>query len=156
MNSGFISVDDHVQEPPDLWTSRLSKKKWGDRIPHLEKAKDGGEQWVADGQVLLGGRIAKVGALMADRNDEPASWDQVPEEAYLPERRLTAMDSAGEDYAVLYPTVAGQAGEAFGRLTDPELEIACVQAYNDWLLDEWAGRDLSRPADGSQRPAPCG
>jgi predicted TIM-barrel fold metal-dependent hydrolase len=38
----------------------------------------------------------------------------------------------------LYPIVAGVAGEAFGSLTDPELEIPCVQAYNDWLIDEWA------------------
>jgi predicted TIM-barrel fold metal-dependent hydrolase len=49
------------------------------------------------------------------------------------------MDAAGVDYSVLYPTVAGRAGETFGRLTDPELELACVQAYNDWLIDEWAG-----------------
>src|SRR5207302_1776614 len=24
------------------------------------------------------------------------------------------------------------------RLTDPDLELACVQAYNDWLIEEWA------------------
>jgi predicted TIM-barrel fold metal-dependent hydrolase len=34
--------------------------------------------------------------------------------------------------------VAGPAGETFGRLTDPDLELACVQAYNDWLIEEWA------------------
>ena len=48
----LISVDDHVQEPPDLWTARLSKVKWGDRIPHLEKEADGSEHWVVDGQVV--------------------------------------------------------------------------------------------------------
>ncbi|MEE8514911.1 MAG: amidohydrolase family protein [Gammaproteobacteria bacterium] len=137
MSNRFISVDDHVQEPPDLWTSRLSKDRWGDRIPRLEQNKDG-EHWVVDGEVLLGGRVAQVGALMADRNHEPGTWDEVPEEAYVPEARLKAMDAAGEDYAVLYPTVAGMAGEAFGRLKDPELELACVQAYNDWLIEEWA------------------
>jgi predicted TIM-barrel fold metal-dependent hydrolase len=30
------------------------------------------------------------------------------------------------------------AGERFGRLEDSELESACVQAYNDWLIEEWA------------------
>ena len=30
---GFISVDDHVQEVPNLWIDRL-KKKFGDRMPH--------------------------------------------------------------------------------------------------------------------------
>ena len=48
------------------------------------------------------------------------------------------MDSGGIDRSVLYPTVAGLAGEAFGRFTDGELELACVQAYNDWIIDEWA------------------
>jgi predicted TIM-barrel fold metal-dependent hydrolase len=48
------------------------------------------------------------------------------------------MDVDGVDYAVLYPIVAGVAGEAFARLTEAELELACVQAYNDWLIDEWA------------------
>src|SRR5207253_9348199 len=26
----------------------------------------------------------------------------------------------------------------FARIADPELELACVQAYNDWLIEEWA------------------
>ena len=136
---GFISVDDHVQEPPDLWTSRLSKDRWGDRVPRLERTADGGEHWVVDGEVLLGGHVARTGAFMGDRNFEPGRWDQVPPEAYVPKARLKAMDAAGVDYSVLFPTVAGMAGEAFGRLRDRELELACVQAYNDWLIEEWAG-----------------
>lgn len=45
MADRFISVDDHVQEPPDLWTARLPKGQWGDRIPHVEPGADGSEQW---------------------------------------------------------------------------------------------------------------
>ena len=135
---GLISVDDHIQEPPDLWTQRLSKKRWGDRIPHMERAGDGTERWVVDGQLLLDGRAGRAGALMADRNREPSHWADVPPAAYVPMERLKAMDSAGIDYSVLYPTVAGLAGETFGRLDDPELELDCVRAYNDWLIDEWA------------------
>ena len=135
---GLISVDDHIQEPPDLWSQRLSKSRWGERMPHLERASDGTERWVVDGRLLLDGRAARAGALMADRNREPTRWEEVPAAAYLPSRRLKAMDAAGIDYSVLYPTVAGLAGETFGQLEDPELELACVQAYNDWLIDEWA------------------
>jgi predicted TIM-barrel fold metal-dependent hydrolase len=134
---GLISVDDHVQEPPNLWINRLSKSRWGERIPHLEPTSDGTEQWVVDGQVLLDGRAGRAGALMADRNREPSRWQEVPAAAYRPADRLKAMDAAGIDYSALYPTVAGLAGEAFGRLKDPELELACVQAYNDWLIEEW-------------------
>ena len=134
---GFISVDDHVQEVPKLWVDRV-EKKFCDRVPHLATAKDGNEQWILDGQVLLDGRTARAGALMADRNEDPKRWADVPGAAFVPTERLKAMDAAGIDYSVLYPTVAGLAGETFGRLQDSELEIACVQAYNDWLIDEWA------------------
>jgi uncharacterized protein len=135
---GLISVDDHVQEPPDLWTQRLSKNRWRDRIPHLERTGDGTEQWIVDGRLLLEGSAARSGALMADRNREPTRWEEVPPAAYLPSERLKVMDTVGIDYSALYPTVAGLAGETFGRIEDPELELACVQAYNDWVVDEWA------------------
>ena len=138
LKHALISVDDHVLEPPNLWTDRLSKGKWGDRIPRLERTSDGAERWVVDGKVLLDGHPAKAGALMADRNQEPRRWDEVPQAAYVPSERLKAMDTSGVDYSVLYPSVAGLAGEAFGRLEDPELELACVQAYNDWLIEKWA------------------
>jgi len=134
---GFISVDDHVQEAPRLWTDRV-EKKFRDRAPRLATAKDGSEQWLLDGKVLLDGRAARAGALMADRNEDPKHWADVPLPAFTPAERLKAMDSAGIDYSMLYPTVAGLAGETFGRLQDSDLEIACVRAYNDWLIDEWA------------------
>jgi hypothetical protein len=31
---GVISADDHVVEPVDMWTGRMSSAKWGDRVPH--------------------------------------------------------------------------------------------------------------------------
>ena len=136
LRHGFISVDDHVQEPPDLWTARIGKR-WSDRVPHLERTPEGAERWVLNGQVLLGGASSKAGAFMADRNSEATRWNDVPAAAYVPAERLKAMDAAGVDYSVLYPTVAGLAGEAFGRLEDSELELACVQAYNDWLIENW-------------------
>jgi predicted TIM-barrel fold metal-dependent hydrolase len=138
LKHGFISVDDHVQEHPDVWTQRLSKSQWGDRIPHVERQADGSEHWVVDGQKLNLPGVALAGAAMADRAREPQRWEEVPKVAYVPAERLTAMDVDGVDYSVLYPIVAGLAGETFGKLTDPELELACVQAYNDWLIEEWA------------------
>ena len=59
--------------------------------------------------------------------------------AYEPPERLKAMDLDHVDYSVLYPIVGGLAAESFGKLEDPDLELACVQAYNDWLIEEWAG-----------------
>ena len=134
---GLISVDDHVLEPPQLWTERLSTNTWGERVPHVEQS-DAGEWWVVDDRKLpLAGR-GSVGATLADRATSPMRWAEVPVQAHSPAERLTAMDADGVDASVLYPTVAGLAGETFGTLDDPELELACVQAYNDWLLEEWA------------------
>ena len=69
---GVISVDDHVAEPPDLWTRCMSRAKWSDRIPHVAIQADGTERWVIEGQVRAGGSLAATGALSTDRGSEPA------------------------------------------------------------------------------------
>ncbi len=138
MANPFISVDEHVQETPDVWSKQLSQSKWGDRIPHIERNSDGVERWVFDGRDIVLDGVADCGAVMADRTKNPQRWSEVPVSVYDPKERLKAMDAAGVDYAVLYPTVAGSGGQTFGCIEDPELELACVQAYNDWLLEEWA------------------
>lgn len=76
---------------------------------------------------------------MPDPGVEPRAWRDVPAAAYEPSQRLEAMDVGGIAYSVLYPTVAGASGETFARLDEPELELECVRAYNDWLVEEWAG-----------------
>jgi predicted TIM-barrel fold metal-dependent hydrolase len=137
-----ISVDDHVVEHPEVWTKRMSKAKFGDRIPQVRKEKDGTERWYVDGKphTLKGAStpgVAAVRVAMVNSGQEPQRWEDVPKETYQAKERLSAMDVDGIDVSVLYPSVAGLAGEMFGRLTDPELEQACVQAYNDYLIDEW-------------------
>src|SRR3954467_12429963 len=89
---GFISADDHVQEHPELWTSRLSRQKWGERIPHIEEEADGSQSWVIDGRRVPLPGIAVVGALMSDRAKEPKRWNEVPPMAFGATDRLKAMD----------------------------------------------------------------
>jgi hypothetical protein len=49
----IIDADNHVVEPYDLWTSRVSTEKWGDLVPHVvwdeERQKD---VWVSGDQFL--------------------------------------------------------------------------------------------------------
>jgi predicted TIM-barrel fold metal-dependent hydrolase len=47
------------------------------------------------------------------------------------------MDRDGVDYSVLFPSVAGVAGENLHRIGDPALQLACIQAYNNWLVEDW-------------------
>src|SRR5688572_29415238 len=121
---GLISADDHVEEHGTVWTQRMSKAKWGERIPHLQTQSDGSQRWAIDGVPAERGPVTEE--------------KQMAGAAYDPRQRLEAMDADGVDYSVLYPTVAGLAGERFGKLADADLELACVQAYNDWLIEEWA------------------
>ena len=133
-----VSTDDHVIEHPDVWTSRMAGSRWGKRIPHLERHSDGAEYWLIDGNRLPLLGSGSAGALTADRTSEPSRFEDIPKAAWAPPQRLAAMDQDGVDFSVLYPSAAGVAGETFGRLSDPELELACVQAYNDYLIEEWA------------------
>jgi predicted TIM-barrel fold metal-dependent hydrolase len=134
----IISSVDQVIEPPTLWTERLSQLKFGARIPHIERGGEGADRWIVEGQPFALGQTTDVGALLHDRVATAKQWDDIPKAAYDPAARLKAMDEDGVGYSVLYPSLAGFSGERFGALTDPELALECVQAYNDWLIDAWA------------------
>jgi predicted TIM-barrel fold metal-dependent hydrolase len=123
---GLISADDHVCEHPEVWTARMSKQKWGDLVPRVETRPDGSRRWLVAGEPLELPHASGADAMDAAGVDDAAG-------------RLMAMDAAGVDYSVLYPTIGGMAGERFGALADIELETACTRAYNDWLIEEWAG-----------------
>ena len=134
----LISVADRVQETPETWSAYISAQQWGDQIPHLQDRDDGSQFWVVAGQPLDDRPLAETGALMPDRNHNPQRWDDVPPAAYDPAQRIRAMDADGVDAQALYPSVAGGSGEVLGAIADPELQLACVQAYNNWLIDAWA------------------
>lgn len=134
---GLISADDHVQEHPDVWTSRMSRETWGDRIPHIERSADGNDYWLVDGRNIGFPAPALTSNTLEERRKEPTQWDDVPPVAYDPQERIKAMDLDKVDYSVLYPSVAGLAAEGFGHIGDTALELACVRAYNDWLIEEW-------------------
>ena len=135
---GVISVDDHVVEPPDLWTRSMSHAKWGDRVPHVAAQANGTERWVIDGQVRASTSLVPAGALSDNRSLEPQAWSQVPKCAYEPHARLAVMDSDGVDCSVLYPSAAGVSGEEIGAIKDLELQIECARIYNDWIIEVWA------------------
>jgi uncharacterized protein len=72
-----IDVDSHCQEKPDTWTSRMSKAKWGDRIPQIVE-KDGREIWLCDGRVMMNGWLCLCHGVIPDRKSLPTHWRDVP------------------------------------------------------------------------------
>ncbi len=56
------------------------------------------------------------------------------------------MDLNGVYASLNFPSfLPGFAGQRLQQLTDdPELALACVRAWNDWHLEEWAGHSPGR------------
>jgi len=131
-----IDVDSHCQEKPDTWTSRMSKAKWGDRIPQIVE-KEGRETWMCEGKVMMNGWLALCHGVIPDRKSLPTHWRDVPSMIYTADGRMRAMDRDGVSAQVLFPNTAGVGGEGFMMKMDPELQKDCVRAYNDYLAEEF-------------------
>ncbi len=141
--SGYtiIDVDTHVSEQPDLWTSRVPASM-RDRVPRLEQDAKGRDIWVIDGKrTSLAGLLATAGR--GDFKDYPATYADMHPGAHDAKARLQYMDEMGIWAMVMYPNVAGFGSQEFLKLGDPELMLACVEAYNNWQT-EWASEDPRR------------
>jgi predicted TIM-barrel fold metal-dependent hydrolase len=57
--------------------------------------------------------------------------------AYDVKARIEAMDEDGVWAQLMFPTFPRFAGTLFIKHEDSELTSAVIQAYNDWMIDEW-------------------
>ncbi len=150
-----ISVDDHVVEPPDLWTSRLSAE-YQDRCPRVvrQRAKfkfEGGvftyerdvpdgdwcDWWLYDDLVYPFPKLsAAIG--FPDLRNEPVTFDDIRPGCWKQAERLEDMASNHVDASLCFPNVLPRfCGQAFLERQDKDLALLCVRAYNDWMIDEW-------------------
>ena len=58
---------------------------------------------------------------------------------YDPMARLDDMDRAGILASLCFPTITRFCGQLFMEASDREFGFVCLQAYNDWMIDEWCG-----------------
>jgi predicted TIM-barrel fold metal-dependent hydrolase len=139
----IIDCDSHVLEPPDLWTSRLPR--WGDAVPHVERNPEtGADTWYIGGQPELSvGNVAMAG-YPRHFPDGPLTYDDVVEPGAMdPHARLRRLDDFGIYAQVFYPNVGGFGAGSYLRLSDPDLRMDCIRAYNDFAVD-WASADPRR------------
>jgi predicted TIM-barrel fold metal-dependent hydrolase len=147
-----ISVDDHVLEPPDIFTSRLTQRM-ANSAPHMA-AVDGMPQWLIDGQpVPILTANATVGRPVEEwRSHDPMTYEEARPGAWDPDARIADMDLNGVWGSLNFPSLPwGFSGRALSDLKDIDLGLACVQAYNDWYHEEWTSRHPARFL-GSQIP----
>jgi predicted TIM-barrel fold metal-dependent hydrolase len=134
-----ISVDDHLIEPPTLFEGRMPEKL-ADRAPRLVEV-DGVSGWLIEGQLLANmGLNAVAGRPPEEWDDEPRGWDEMRKGCWQIDARIADMDINGVYASICFPSrVAGFGGARFSELDDQDLGLACVRAWNDWHIEEWAG-----------------
>ena len=127
----LIDSDSHVNEPPDLWQSRVPAA-YRDRAPRMEHFEQG-DAWVLEGvrrpdhlrpeRLRRPARPARCSNGCAGRTSAAGGWD--------PAARLAEMDTDGVDAQILYPTP--RLSHSIIANQDTEFHLALVRAYNDWL-----------------------
>lgn len=148
----LISVDDHLVEPPDLFVGRLAEK-YADRAPRIVELDDGTQAWLLDGaqawkqtkavvrQIAIN---AVAGRTEEDKFLEPTRFSELRRATWDIDARIADMDVDGVYASLNFPSAMGFAGVRLTLLDDPEFVLAVVQAWNDWHLEEWAGRHPGR------------
>ena len=128
----IISADDHVFEPPDLWTSKI-EPNYRDRAPRIIHLEDG-DWWWCDDRKVVG---VAPGAHVGRRFEEPEKLtptdklENVLKGAYIPEERVKDMKADGVDVSIVYPSV----GLMLFSLQDTSFLTAICRAYNDWMAE---------------------
>ena len=155
----ILSVDDHVVEPPDLWTSRLPAK-YQDRCPRVERDSavfnfEGGEftyqkgvpggaecdWWLYDDLVYPFPKLSAASGFET-LDVEPVTFDQIRPGGWKQGDRLADMTANHVDASLCFPNVLPRfCGQTFLEREDKELALLCVQAYNNWMIDEWCAGD---------------
>ncbi|MFM8971508.1 MAG: amidohydrolase, partial [Actinomycetota bacterium] len=155
----IISVDDHVVEPPHLWQTWLPER-FKARGPRVERRGIGtmrhvgggayeqtfdpdGPQadcWIYEDLVYINKRhVAAVGFDRDDMTMSPITYDEMRPGCYDPKARLEDMDINHVEASLSFPTFPRFCGQTFLEAKDRELALACVLAYNDWMVEEWCG-----------------
>jgi predicted TIM-barrel fold metal-dependent hydrolase len=135
----LISVDDHIVEPPHTWSSRVPKR-YLEAAPHVVELENGRQAWSYEGR-LHPVEVGMVRTLSdVDRSqllNGHVRFDEMRPGCYDPQQRVADMDIDGVWAQLPFPTFARFAGHRFVEGEDHDLAYLCVQAYNDFLFDEW-------------------
>jgi len=155
----IISVDDHVVEPPHVWETWLPDK-YKDRGPKVERRGIGqmrhvgggsyeqtfdddgpkADCWVYEDLVYIHKRhVAAVGFDRDDMTMSPITYDEMRPGCYDPKARVEDNELNHVEASLCFPTFPRFCGQTFTEAKDRDLGLACIKAYNDWMVEEWCG-----------------
>ncbi|HUC38013.1 MAG TPA: amidohydrolase family protein [Acidimicrobiales bacterium] len=133
----FVSVDDHLIEPARLWQERVPAGRRDD-APHI--VRDGASEfWVyEDRQIVTTGLNAVAGKRREEFSPEPITYEDMRPGCYEPAARVADMDQGFVLSSLLFPSFPRYCGQVFHEANDKELALLCLQAWNDFILEEFA------------------
>ena len=158
----IISVDDHLVEPAHLWQTWLPER-FKERGPRVERRRVGpikyvggskmyeyqlddpdgpwGDVWFYEDLVYPNKRhVAAVGFDRDEMEAVPITFDEMRPGCYEPKARVQDMLDNHVEVSVSFPTFPRFCGQTFYEADDKELALACVKAYNDYMIEEWCGQ----------------
>ncbi|MFJ6574009.1 amidohydrolase family protein [Streptomyces sp. NPDC091292] len=159
----LIDVDAHVVEPPALWSSRLParRKESGPRIVHAP----GGEVRLVDGKYVekpgtegpdvawwvyedtwtqIKRYVAAAGVPADEVTNEGVTFEDMRPGCWIPSERIADMELNGVEAQMCFPNYPRFCGQIFLWGKDRDLAVESVQAYNDWMVEEWCGASGGR------------
>ncbi len=144
-----VSADCHVNEPMDVWSSRVDKS-FHERLPRVRVDQDGRKWFVAEGlrpsrireaprdeSVAIESFIGKGDRPKLDRTLGAMFQSQ----GGITEARYRDMDYDGVDAEIIFPNK----GLTNWQSPDPELNVVMCRAWTDWAYDTFSGHSRSFP-----------
>jgi predicted TIM-barrel fold metal-dependent hydrolase len=135
----LVSIDDHFIEPPDMWKNHVPAK-WADQVPKVVHNKETGvDEWVFQGNATSTpfGMAATVGWTSDQWGFNPGSYSELRPGCFDVHERVRDMNANGVLASMNFPTMAGWNARTFAEGENKELGLVMLQAYNDWVIDEW-------------------
>jgi len=157
----IISVDDHIVEPATTWTDRIPAK-YHDVCPRIVRAPMGEITFVGGKLTVKPGSegnptdwwyyedlkrpLLRVDSAVGVPRDQVTmkgiTYEDMRPGSYSQKERLEDMDENHIEASLCFPTFPRFCGQTFTEAQDKELALLCVEAYNDYQVEEWcAGTD---------------
>jgi predicted TIM-barrel fold metal-dependent hydrolase len=135
----FVSVDDHVVEPPDLFEGRVPDR-YADEVPRIVRNDAGDDVWMYQGVSIPNiGLNAVAGRPKEEYGVDPTSYDEMRRGCFDVHERVKDMSAGGVLASMNFPSFPSFSGRLFLTTEDKDLAAAIVSAYNDWHIDGWCG-----------------
>jgi hypothetical protein len=133
-----LSVDDHVLEPPNIFVDRVPVAL-KDKVPFVTYDEEGVPSWQINGKSMpLEIVNGAVGRPFSEWDFSPQKYEELRDGVWDSAKRVEDMHLDGVYASVVFPsTLFGFAGRVFAHMKDQEVGLACLRAWNDWMIEEW-------------------